>query len=381
MLTPDLKKKEYKYILLALILVLGVIIFLQIKPYLGGFLGALTLYVILRKQMKYLVETRGLSRGISSILILIEALFFFLIPLTGITALVIDRISGINIDLVNIKISINEFLSTIEERFEIDIFNFENLSFLPQLGTNIVQIVASNSYSFLINTLIIVFVLYFMLFSYKEFEQIIREILPFSKKNKTAFIGETQSIIKANAIGIPLLAVVQGLFAYAGYLMFGVSSPVLYATITAFATILPIVGTAIVYMPLCISLLLAERYGASIGLLLYGVFVIGSVDNVARFILQKKLADIHPLITVFGVLVGLPMFGFWGVVFGPLILSLFVLFFNMYRYDYITDSKARPYVSVEKEKADSVSKPKINLSFLSKKKNVKQQEDEENKSL
>lgn len=375
MLAPDLKKNEYKYILVALLLVLGVIIFIQMRPYLGGFLGALTLYVILRRQMKYLVEKKGWSRGLSAILILIEALFFFLIPLTGIATLIIDRLSGINIDLANIKNSVVEFFNGVEDRFGIDFFTFDNLSFLPQLGTNIVQIVASNSYSFLINLLIIVFVLYFMLFSYREFEQIIREILPFSDKNKTAFIGETQSIIKANAIGIPLLALVQGSFAYVGYLIFGVSSPAMYAIITAFATILPIIGTAIVYVPLCIGLVFAEKYGAAIGLLLYGIFIIGSVDNVARFILQKKLADIHPLITVFGVLIGLPMFGFWGVVFGPLVLSLFVLFFNMYRYDYIENSTARPYVSVDNRNAESERETPVKLSFFKKKKQQKQHED------
>ncbi|MDD3781042.1 MAG: AI-2E family transporter, partial [Proteiniphilum sp.] len=86
-------------------------------------------------------------------------------------------------------------------------------------------------------------------------------------------------------------------------------------------------------------------YVNGIGLLLYGFFIIGGVDNVARFLLQKKLADIHPLITVFGVLIGLPMFGFWGVIFGPLLLSLFILFFNMYRHEYVPGSKAEPRVT------------------------------------
>ena len=75
------------------------------------------------------------------------------------------------------------------------------------------------------------------------------------------------------------------------------------------------------------------------------MFIIGGVDNVARLLLQKKLADIHPLITVFGVLIGIPIFGFWGVIFGPLLLSLFILFFNMYRHEYVAGSKAEPRVT------------------------------------
>ena len=77
----------------------------------------------------------------------------------------------------------------------------------------------------------------------------------------------------------------------------------------------------------------------------------GGSDYIIRLLISKKLANIHPLITVLGVLIGIPMFGFWGVIFGPLIVSLFMLFFNMYRRDYIPGSTAQINVTTEyKEK-------------------------------
>jgi predicted PurR-regulated permease PerM len=60
-----------------------------------------------------------------------------------------------------------------------------------------------------------------------------------------------------------------------------------------------------------------------------------NIDNVFRFILQKKIADTHPLITVFGVILGLRLFGFWGIVFGPLLISLFFLLANIFKKEYI----------------------------------------------
>lgn len=93
------------------------------------------------------------------------------------------------------------------------------------------------------------------------------------------------------------------------------------------------------------------------------MFIIGGVDNVARLLLQKKLADIHPLITVFGVLIGIPLFGFWGVIFGPLLLSLFILFFNMYRHEYVPGSKAEPRVTT-RLKAGSVNMNHYNKAKL-----------------
>jgi len=163
------------------------------------------------------------------------------------------------------------------------------------------------------------------------------------------------------------MAIIQGFFAYMGYLIFGVENALLYAILTAFATILPLVGTMIVWVPLGISLLLVSDYVNGIGLIIYGLFIIGGVDNVARFLLQKKLADIHPLITVFGVLIGLPMFGFWGVIFGPLILSLFILFFNMFRHEYVPGSKAEPRVTT-RQKSRKVKIPGYIPSQLKKKK-------------
>lgn len=371
----ELKKKEYRFILIALLLILGFILFKHMRPYLGGFLGAFTLYVILRRQMKTLVEVKRWNRGLSATVILFEALLFFLLPLTGIAILVINRLSGIDIDTEGIKSSIAATVLSLETRLGVDFGELNFLSFLPTLGSNIVQILAANSYSFIINLFVIIFVLYFMLFSYKGFEEMIREILPFTEQNKITFISETRAIIKANAIGIPLLAIIQGAFAYVGYLIFGTPSPVLFGILTAFATVLPIIGTAIVYVPLAIGLMIEARYGAAIGLALYGMIIIGTVDNVVRFLLQKKLADIHPLITVFGVLIGIPMFGFWGVIFGPLILSQFMLFFNMYRHDYIPGSNAQPHITTDFQKMDYNKIKNIKFPHVRKKKPVIQDTD------
>ena len=92
-------------------------------------------------------------------------------------------------------------------------------------------------------------------------------------------------------------------------------------------------------------------------------------------LLQKKLADIHPLITIFGVIIGIPMFGFWGVIFGPLLLSVFILFFNMYRRDFIPGSAARinitsPFKARDYKEIRNIKFP-ATLSKNPKKKNTK----------
>ena len=65
-------------------------------------------------------------------------------------------------------------------------------------------------------------------------------------------------------------------------------------------------------------------------MVLYCGLIVTNIDNLIRFILQKKMADTHPLITIFGVVIGLSLFGFMGVIFGPLLLSIFILFVNIF---------------------------------------------------
>ena len=75
-----------------------------------------------------------------------------------------------------------------------------------------------------------------------------------------------------------------------------------------------------------------------IGLFLFSVLITGSIDNVLRFTLLKKIGDVHPLITVLGVIVGLPLFGFMGLIFGPLMISYLLLLIKIYRVEFSTRS-------------------------------------------
>jgi predicted PurR-regulated permease PerM len=146
-------------------------------------------------------------------------------------------------------------------------------------------------------------------------------------------------IVRSNAIGIPLLAVIQGGVALIGYFIFGAPNAWLIGVLTCFSTIIPMVGTALVWFPVAAYLALTGEWANAIGLAAYGGIVVSQCDNLIRFILQKKMADTHPLITIFGVVIGLSLFGFMGVIFGPLVLSLFLLFVDMFKKEYLDNKK------------------------------------------
>ena len=136
------------------------------------------------------------------------------------------------------------------------------------------------------------------------------DILPFNEANTQEVIHEINMIVRSNAIGIPLLAIIQGGVAMIGYLIFGAPNVLVLGFLTCFATIIPMVGTALIWFPVAAYLAVTGDWFNAIGLAAYGGIVISQSDNLIRFILQKKMADTHPLITIFGVVIGLPLFGF-----------------------------------------------------------------------
>ncbi|MCD7972076.1 MAG: AI-2E family transporter [Candidatus Azobacteroides sp.] len=330
------KERRWKNSLLILLLVLGLIILKELQEFISGFLGAFTLYVLMRKQLFFLTEKKKLKPALAAALLLVEAILFFLIPISLIFLMLADKVSVIDIDPQLILSKLNEWAAFIEAKTGVKVFTIENLSFLPRWGIATVQGIAQGAYSLVINSFVMIFVLYFLFIRAREFDNFLWDMLPFKRLNKRAIVNEANSMIHANAIGIPLLAFIQGIFAYIGYIIFDVHQAFFYAILTSFATIIPLLGTALVFTPLSIVMIMNGDLFNGVGLLLYGALVITNVDNLFRFILQKKLADIHPLITVFGVILGLKLFGFWGVIFGPLLLSLFILFLNIYRREYLT---------------------------------------------
>jgi predicted PurR-regulated permease PerM len=98
---------------------------------------------------------------------------------------------------------------------------------------------------------------------------------------------------------------------------------------------MPVVGAALIYVPLTISLFVGGETGKGIAMAIWGFGLIGLVDNLFRFLLNKKLGDIHPLITIFGVIVGIQLFGFIGLIFGPLLISMFLLLLKIYSSEFI----------------------------------------------
>lgn len=327
----SIREQYWRYSLFVLILGLGIAIFVELTPFLGGLLGAVTIYVLLRHQMGYLTARRKWRRSLAASLLMGEAVCCFLIPISLIVWMIVAKVQDVALQPQSLIAPIRHVAELLREKTGYDLWQESNLQslvgYIPRLG----QWVVGSIMNFAINVVVLLFVLYFMLIGGRRMEEYCREIMPFNLSVTRSMMREIHMIVRSNAIGIPLLAVVQGIVAYLGYLAFGAPSPLFWGVVTCFATIIPIFGTALVWLPLAGYMALDGQWGPAVGLALYGTLVVTHVDNVVRLVMQKKMADIHPLVTVFGVFVGLSLFGFMGVIFGPLMLAIFIFCVNIFK--------------------------------------------------
>lgn len=330
-----MKEKYWCYSLVAIMLIMGIVIFWKATPFLGGVLGASTLYILLRGQMFYLTGKKHWKKWWMAVVLLLETLVLFLIPIALIVWLFISKLKAVNLDPQSLIEPAQQVAALIHEKTGYDMMSKANLDaligILPQIG----QVVMGGIGGFIINILILLLILYFMLTGGPKMEAYISEILPFNPENKKDVLHEFHQVVRSNAIGVPVLAILQGIAAGLGYYIFGAPGVLFWGVISCFATIIPVVGVGLVWIPLVLYLGISGHWGMAVGLAAYCLVVVSNVDNLVRSMLQKKMADTHPLITIFGVIIGLSLFGFMGVIFGPLLLSVFILCVEIFRKEYL----------------------------------------------
>ena len=320
--------------ILMMILLVGILIFREMVPYLSGVLGAITFHVLMRRIMKYLVHKRKWNSHVAAIVLMIGSFILILLPLAGIVYMLGTKISRAVKNSGQIVSIIKEQLIRLESYTGINIHSQINPQDITSWVSENLQMMAGGTFNAFIAIGLMYFMLYYMLINRKKLRESLRDYLPMNSDNINEIGGEIQAMVRSNAIGIPFVALAQGIIALIGFLIFGVEDPFFWFVITTIGSMIPFVGTLIGILPVVILALSAGDTFAAIGVALYGFIVVGSTDNIIRLYVLKRLDDVHPLITLIGVIVGVPLFGFIGLIFGPLMVSLFLALGLIYKQEY-----------------------------------------------
>ena len=321
-------------ILLGIIILIGVLIINHFFIFLPGVLGAVTLYILSKKSYFNLVEKKKWRKSWTALLYILAYTIIICLPVYLAVVMLLPKLIAVFNNPVPLVVAVKSFSEKIQAATGIELYNGDNLQLAMKNVAGRLPMFLSSTANFITNLVLMFFVLYYMLFHGRKMENFIYDFIPLKNKNREMLSNETDLMIRANAIGIPLLAIIQGLVGMLGYFIFGIKEFGVWGFLTGVASLIPIIGTGIIWMPLTIYLLATGNTWQGIGLGIYSLAILTNIDYVARVTLLRKIGDVHPLITIFGVIVGLSLFGFLGLVFGPLLISYFILLVKIYRNEF-----------------------------------------------
>lgn len=337
---------------LGIILLLGIILFFQLKIFIPAFLGAYTLFVLLRKWMFLLQDRYRWKRNLAAGLLMFLSFLVILLPIFALINMLTSRINFAIQHASDVLTAIEKFIHQYETQYGINILTSSNTDKLTGWVANTLPDILGATFNTVTTIAVMYFVLYFMLVDGKKMESFFYQWVPLKDENVLLLRRDLNGMVYSNAIGIPLIALLQGVVGLIGYLVIGVNEPLFWFAITCITAMLPVVGAAIAYVPLGLLFFAKGMPGKGIIVLAYGFGVIGTVDNVFRFWLQKKIGNVHPMITVFGVILGINLFGFIGLIFGPILISLFLLLIKIYVNEFTVARKQLPEPLLQKPESE-----------------------------
>lgn len=323
-------------LLLALIILLGFVLLHQLKMFIPGLLGGVTLYILSRAMYFRLIYAKKWKKSGTALLFILGYLVIIAIPVYASIKMVSPKINAMLSNQEKIKQSIKTVALKITDMTGVEILSDDTVHKLTDNISSFLPGILNSTVNLLTNLIMMFFLLYYLLVSGKEVEKYLNKIIPLEKENVDKLAAETKLMIKSNALGIPIICVVQGAFAALGYWIFGLEDWGLWGFITGVFAFFPIVGTMIVWVPLVIYLMATGDTSSAAWLAAYSLLVTGNVDYITRLGLLKKLGNVHPMITVLGVIVGLGLFGFMGLIFGPLLVSYFIILLKIYMNEFIS---------------------------------------------
>jgi predicted PurR-regulated permease PerM len=332
-------EKVRQFFFIVVLTTMGIVLFTYLRVFLPSFLGSVTFYVLMRKYMKRMLENKW-KPATAALLLMLISFLIILLPVFIFINVVSSKVGYVISHANELTSALIEYLKRLESRFGNHFFNEETVRNLSGMVLRELPLILGATVNSLVALVVMYFLLYFMLTNCNKMEDWMEDVMPLRQDNLQRVRRQMNQMVISNAVGIPLIAVLQGIAGLILYLILGIKEPLLWFALTAFTSILPLVGSALTYVPLAIIQFVNGETTKGIIILIYGLGVIVTMDNVFRLWLQRRIGNVHPLITLFGVFVGVPLFGFIGLIFGPLLISIFILLMRIYRVEFIAPEES-----------------------------------------
>lgn len=318
-----------------------------VKPFVLPMLVSAILAIIVSPIQSFLCKKTNDKRRISAILTTLLVLFVIILPVTLIATILVEQLYDFigHFDLKSLfgdvfhsdfyKTKIEPLILTIETDYNIKI---DLLGLLTKFGKNLAQIgykyspsVLMGTAGFVMNFFIMLAGLYFLLVDGKKLIKLIFDVSPLREVHERRLANKIKQTLDASVYGYLVTGIVQGILAAIFFYIVGLKSFVILGVLTFFMSMVPIVGATGVWLPVCIWFFSQGQMWQGFVILLGGAFGISLVDNFLKPIIIEGRTKIHPLVVFFSLFGGIQLFGPLGILFGPVVVTLFVAIISIYR--------------------------------------------------
>ncbi|RLE46265.1 hypothetical protein DRJ22_02360 [Candidatus Woesearchaeota archaeon] len=334
--------KHNKYFFLVLLLSVGILSFIVVKPFLTALISGAILAYVFYPLYKFLQKKIKTKRGAAIIIIILMVLLITIPPIFILNHLTQEvyslyysakthlettpKYKDTNKPLYDAMSSLESIWQQEKTKNYVTNLLKETTMFITTKVSNIILKLPQ----ILLQILVAIFTAYFLLKDGKDLMKRTLKATPLAPKHREQILKQFGSVIYAVIFGSLIVALIQGFLGMLGFFIFGVSGAVWWGIVMAFFALIPFIGTWIVWLPAGLILIANGYINATpsliwkgIGLLIYGLFVISSIDNILKPLIVSGKGRVHPILALVGVIGGLFVFGLIGVVIGPIILGLF----------------------------------------------------------
>lgn len=338
-----------RWFLLALILAVLYLAYRLVEPFLMPIFLAVVLVVVASPLYQYLLELLGGHRALASGLTCVLLIALFAVPFFFIVSMITSQALDLYTTVTHLLTSdqlheslarglgrLRPLLDELQDKLGIShadvvqhvgewvrrISNllYANFTMLLKGATNLV-----------IGFALMVFVTFYLFMDGREMAARIMSLSPLPVETNQRILEDILRTLRATLRGSVVLALINGTASGLGFWVFGVPNALFWGTVMVFASVVPIVGTGLVWVPAGVYLLLMGHLGAGVGVMVWCLVVSLACDNWLRPQLIGGQAHLHPLLTFFAVLGGLSLFGLVGLILGPLVLALLLSLTEVYQ--------------------------------------------------
>jgi predicted PurR-regulated permease PerM len=353
--SPQLQRGVF----LALLVIVTAAFFAILVPFFGAVLWGVALAILFTPLYKRLLSKMPGKPTWAALATLAICLFIVILPLTMVGISLVQEIVLVTQDIRSGQLNFASYFQQIFDalpRSVVSLLERFNLGDMAAWQARISagaaqgsQVIATqaltigqNTFDFLVSFFVMLYLLFFLVRDGASLSKMVRGALPLAPPHTHFLLNKFTTVIRATVKGNVVVALTQGALGGLAFWVLGVQGALLWAVLMAFLSLLPAVGAALIWLPVALYFIAVGSVWQGASLIVYGVVVIGLVDNVLRPLLVGKDTQMPDYVVLMSTIGGMALFGINGFVIGPVIAALFMAAWSLFTASNDNDASTPP---------------------------------------